>query len=268
MPFTLSHAAAALPVHALSRSRLPLAALMIGSISPDLVFYLPKYVEYDRSHSFTGLFTICLPFGLMLWLFFVRVLERPTLSWLPDAWRLRMSPTPPITWRRLAIAAAAVVLGAATHVVWDSFTHSSTPVVDALPSLRHEAFTLGGVPVRFYFLFQLISSVFGLLVLAAWALLIPRKPELPSTECVAEAHPRVTARDRWFAVLFLGAMSCLFAALNVARYAALSLDAVIFVLLVGGMAGAAIGWTLLAVVVRLRGGTGRRDGITAPTGRR
>jgi hypothetical protein len=253
MPFTISHAAAALPVHALSNSRLPLAALMIGSLSPDLVFYIPRSVEYDLSHSFTGLFTICLPIGLLIWMFFVRVLERPTLAWLPDQWRVRVAPTPAWSVRSLLVAAAAVVLGAATHLIWDSFTHSSTPVVDALPSFRNEVFTVGEFPIRFYYLLQLLSSVFGLVVLAVWALRIPRKPRLPDSECVPAMMPRPGYRDRWFALAFVGAMSVAVALLNLARYGALApVDVMVFALLVGGMAGAAVGWTFMAVIIRLR----------------
>ncbi|MEE2045837.1 DUF4184 family protein, partial [Nocardiopsis tropica] len=38
MPFTLSHVAAVLP---LARTRLPPAALVVGSVVPDLPYYLP-----------------------------------------------------------------------------------------------------------------------------------------------------------------------------------------------------------------------------------
>jgi hypothetical protein len=262
MPFTISHAAAALPVHALGRSRLPLAALMIGSVTPDLVFYIPRYVEYDNSHSLSGVFTFCMPLGLLVWWFFIRVLERPTLSWLPEAWRTRIAPTPRPDLRAWLWAALAVVLGAITHLIWDSFTHSETPVVNALPAFRNQVFSAGGVPVRLYFLLQVLSSVFGLVVLAGWALRIPRKPRVPLAVEVAEALPRPSNRDRFVAVGFIAAMACAVAALNFYRYAHLPAGAIMFVVLVGGMAGAAIGWTLVALSIRLRA-----QDITAPSGR-
>jgi hypothetical protein len=261
MPFTISHAAAALPVHALGRSRLPLAALMIGSVTPDLVFYIPRYVEYDNSHSLSGVFTFCLPLGLLMWWFFIRVLERPTISWLPEAWRTRIEPTPKPGLRAWPWAALAVVLGALTHVVWDSFTHSETPLVDALPALRNEV-ALGGVPVPLYFVLQVLSSVFGLVVLAGWALRIPRKPRILASVEVAEAQPPPSNRDRFVAVAFIGAIACAVAALNLFRYSHLPAGAIVFVVLVGGMAGAAIGWTIVALSIRLRA-----QGVTSPSGR-
>ena len=252
MPFTISHAAAAFPVHALGRSRLPLAALMIGSTTPDLVFYIPRYVEYDDSHSLSGVFTFCLPLGLLMWWFFIRILERPTISWLPEAWRTRITPTPRPDLRTWCWAALAVVLGAITHLVWDSFTHSQTPVVDALPAFRDAVFSAGGMPVRFYFLLQILSSVFGLVVLAGWALRIPRKPRVPASVEVPETQPAPSNRDRIVAVGFIAAMACVVAALNLFRYSHLPVGAILFVVLVGGMAGAAIGWTIVALTIRLR----------------
>ena len=44
MPFTGSHAAAVLPF---ARSRLPASALVIGSVAPDLPYYLPKKTSTD-----------------------------------------------------------------------------------------------------------------------------------------------------------------------------------------------------------------------------
>jgi hypothetical protein len=263
MPFTISHAAAAFAVHALGRSRLPLAAIMVGSTTPDLVFYVPQFAEYDNSHSLSGAVTFCMPLGLLIWWFFIRVLERPTMSWLPEAWRTRITPTPRPDLRAWCWAALAVVLGAITHLVWDSFTHSATPVVDALPAFRNEVFTAGGMPVRFYFLLQILSSVFGLAVLAIWALRIPRQPQVPASVEVAEAMPRPSNRDRLLAVGFIAAMSCFAAALNYFRYSHLPAGAILFVVLVGGMAGAAIGWTSVALSIRLRS-----QAVTEPSGRR
>lgn len=225
---------------------------MIGSITPDLVFYIPRFAEYDNSHSLSGVFTFCMPLGLLVWWFFIRVLERPTISWLPEAWRTRIAPTPKPEGLAWLGAALAVVLGAITHLVWDSFTHSATPLVDALPAFRNEVFVAGGMSVRIYFLLQILSSVFGLLVLAVWALRITRKPRVPASIEVAEARPRPSNRDRVAAVGFIAAMACAVAALNFFRYSHLPVSAIMFVVLVGGMAGAAIGWTIVALTIRLR----------------
>ena len=106
--------------------------------------------------------------------------------------------------------------------------------------------------MRFYFLLQILSSVFGLVVLAGWALRIPRKPRVPASVEVPETQPAPSNRDRIVAVGFIAAMACVVAALNLFRYSHLPVGAILFVVLVGGMAGAAIGWTIVALTIRLR----------------
>src|SRR5688572_18923373 len=123
MPFTVSHAAAALPLQALGNFRLPLAALMVGSLSPDFAYFVPDPWSDFQSHTLRGVFTFCLPAGLVAWLFFVCVLERRTLAFLPDAWRCRMAPSAKLSPRSLVLAAVGVVMGAFTHLAWDAFTH-------------------------------------------------------------------------------------------------------------------------------------------------
>ena len=168
MPFTLSHAAAVLPLYALSKSRLPLSALVIGSLAPDFAYFTPRDLG-PATHSIAGLFWFCWPAGLVAWLVFVRLLERPTIALLPDAWRAQVSPfDESITASVLARVSIALVLGAATHIVWDSFTHAS-PVVAAMPALRAVVLQINSSPVRVYDILQHLSTIVGFLVLAFWA---------------------------------------------------------------------------------------------------
>jgi hypothetical protein len=252
MPFTISHAAAALPVGALSKSRLPLAALMIGSMSPDFAYLLP--VEYSRleTHSLVGLFSFCLPLGLAIWLCFVTLLERPTLAFLPDAWRTRI-PRTVLSAREMVMAAIAVVVGALTHLVWDAFTHSSTPVVEAFPGFRDNFLDIGSLRIPVYYVLQIASSVFGLVVLGHWALNIRRRPQLPRDERVAALTPAVNDFERFLAVMFVGAAACAVGFFRVSLFGAdLPRSAKLFYLLTGGMTGAAVAWIALAIALRFR----------------
>ena len=164
MPFTISHAAAVLP---LQKTRLPLAALMIGSMSPDFAYFLPGEPLRELTHSIAGIFWFCWPVSFALWFLFVRVLEQPTLALLPDRWHARFAPSDrELSLKTFALASAAVVLGAATHILWDSFTHRGTAVVDALPALHAVAFHVHGWRIRWFMVLQHLSSVFGLLALS------------------------------------------------------------------------------------------------------
>src|SRR3954462_8835891 len=66
MPITPAHAAAAWPLHAAWR-RLPLAALVIGTLSPDLEYVLRLEPRGKFGHSPAGLVVFCLPVTLLVW---------------------------------------------------------------------------------------------------------------------------------------------------------------------------------------------------------
>ena len=142
MPFTVSHAAAVLPLHRLSKGRLPLAAMMIGSMSPDFAYFLPMGLGRGSTHDLEGLFLFCWPVGLAVWLLYVRLLERATIELLPLAWRERVSRSDSeLSIRSLALVSLGVILGAITHIAWDSFTHANTIMTDTFPALSAELFT-------------------------------------------------------------------------------------------------------------------------------
>jgi hypothetical protein len=176
MPFTISHAAAVLPFRKLTR--LPLAALAIGSMSPDFsYFFAHDDMERLATHSIPGLFWFCLPVSLVVWFLYVRLLESPTMALLPESWAARITPSlSELTLPRLTIVSAAILLGALTHLVWDSFTHIHSPVVNAVPGLRVVVFEWHGRPIRVFRLLQHLSSIMGLLILAFWAWLRVRAP--------------------------------------------------------------------------------------------
>ena len=109
MPFTVSHAAAALPVRLFSR-RLPLAALMVGSMAPDFAFFVPFAPYRSSTHSIPGLFWFCLPVGFVVWAVVVRWMEHPTMALLPDAWREKLTPTGAFTAPLFGLAAAWLAL--------------------------------------------------------------------------------------------------------------------------------------------------------------
>ena len=68
MPFTVSHIAAALPFR---HAPLIPAAVVVGTMAPDIPYYVPLFVPQDLSHSLLGLVTIDLALalvGVLAWL--------------------------------------------------------------------------------------------------------------------------------------------------------------------------------------------------------
>jgi len=247
MPFTISHAAAVLPLRGVGKFRLPLAAMMIGSMSPDFAYFLPGETDRVDSHSIAGLFWFCWPLSLALWLLFVRVLEQPTMALLPENWRARFEPSNrELSLRTLALASVAVILGAVTHLVWDSFTHRGTAVVEALPGLHAVAFHYNGWRIRWFVVLQHLSSIFGMLVLAIWAWRLPPIHSVPRSLPPVSHATRLSAA----AVLIVASLG-----LAITSYL-LNSDAWfarrLFHFAIGGMTGWVIAWCVIALWMNSR----------------
>src|SRR3954463_9440997 len=127
MPLTLTHVLAVVPIASVKRQPMPFSALVVGSMIPDMPMFVPEHVgsTYQTAHSIPGLFTVCLPLGLMWFLAFHTVMKRPLFALLPEGVQRRCAF---LARERLEAslwmifwAGLAVVIGAATHVLWDSF---------------------------------------------------------------------------------------------------------------------------------------------------
>lgn len=169
MPFTFSHPAAAVP---LARFRLPLSALVVGSMSPDFLYFLAFTTQPKFGHTVPGLFLFCLPAGLaVLWLYH-RVLKRPALDMLPAGLRARLAPASGAfsfrPHRRLAAIAAAILVGAVTHIVWDGFTSPDAFGVRLFPALAEPALVIDQWVIHGNRVVQHISTLVGGLLLAFW----------------------------------------------------------------------------------------------------
>jgi len=168
MPFTASHAAIVLPF---LRTPLLPAALVVGSMAPDLPYFVPFDTHRELTHTLLGVVTIDLGIGLFVLALWWSLLRAPVLDLAPTWLSERMPRRTPRT-NKVAFAAlvvASLVIGSVTHLVWDSFTHPGE-VVDALPLLD----TQFGPLVAHKWL-QHTSSLVGLAALAIWTTLWVRR---------------------------------------------------------------------------------------------
>jgi hypothetical protein len=201
MPFTLSHPAAALPF---LRTPLIPAALVVGTMAPDIPYYVPLFVPRDLTHSLLGLVTVDLALGVigvLLWWFLLR---EPILDLLPRVIGSRIPAAGRLAWRppgwgwplTVAVLLLSVLVGGATHLLWDSFTHPGW-VADHLAVLRVQ---LGPLLVEKWL--QHASTVAGLLILTIWAVIRLRAaaPD-PDRSCRVRTRWRVAA---WATVVIAG----------------------------------------------------------------
>jgi hypothetical protein len=165
VPFTPSHAAAVLPFVG---TALPASALVIGSVAPDLPYYLPVDLPWD-THTASAVVTVDLLLGGLAWVVWHALLAEPALAWAPGALRARLADVPLGLARRvrsareLLLTALALVVGAATHVLWDEFTHAGRWGTEHLPALARDWGPLPG-----YRWLQYASGVLGAAVLILW----------------------------------------------------------------------------------------------------
>jgi hypothetical protein len=242
MPFTISHAAAVLPLHRSSKHPLPLTALMIGSMAPDFGYFFSHEASRQLTHSLSGLFMFALPVGLFVWLFYVAILEKATITLLSDRWHTRFAHTDAITTSLVARASIAIVLGAATHLLWDAFTHRGTFVTRAFPTMLGPTPGIGWMPI-YHFLHGL-SSVVGLLLLAAWARALHRKP----SRSLIRPY-QISERARIGALWFLALASAADGAWHWFPYANGSYNEQFFSAAVGTLSGFFIAWCCIAVAL-------------------
>ncbi|MEU9895313.1 DUF4184 family protein [Streptomyces phaeochromogenes] len=173
MPFTLSHPAAVLPL--MRRPFVP-AALVAGAVAPDVPYFLARLgvsetspqdwygplLNATETHSFDAGLLVGLPLAVGLVAAY-RMLRAPVTALLPSGLGLPESERVPglraraghVMW--LLVSA---LIGIASHLAWDSFTHGDGFLVTHVEALRASA--LGGLTVAR--LLQYVSTVFGLAV--------------------------------------------------------------------------------------------------------
>jgi len=245
MPFTLSHAAAILPLHRFSHHKLPLTALMVGSMAPDFGYFFSHEASRALTHSFAGLFLFSLPVGMCVWLFYVAVLEKATITLLSDRWHTRFAHTDAITPSLIARAAIAIILGAITHLLWDSFTHRGTFATTAVPALLGPTPGFSWLPI--YHLLHGLSSVVGLVILVIWARGLHRQP----AKSLIRPY-KISERARVGALWFLMAVTVFIGVLDWLPYARRQYDAQLFSAAVGSLSGFFIAWCCIAIALWIR----------------
>src|SRR4051794_35377528 len=165
-----------------------MVGLVAGSVAPDVPLILPMPYGYDQAHSALGIVSVDVLAGVtiaLLWAFLVR---DPAVEAGPAWVRDRVDVTGTLGVRQLSLLPAAVLLGAATHVLWDEFTHQGRWGAAHIPWLAETHIGHAG-----YHWAQAGSSAAGLaIVIVAGALTVARRAPRPNSA-------RVPTLGRWLA---------------------------------------------------------------------
>jgi hypothetical protein len=144
VPYPFAHPVAVLPlVRPMGRFAVP-SALVIGSVVPDLWYFVPFASRAD-SHSAAALFWFCLPVGFAAYAMFHLLLKHPLIALLPHAVSCRLGSftsraLPAVPWHAVILS---LLTGALTHIVWDALTHSNDHAIVGHNWLQHSNTALG-----------------------------------------------------------------------------------------------------------------------------
>lgn len=235
MPLTLAHPAAVLP---LRRLRLPMSALVVGSMIPDLPLFIRWPGGYRLSHDWVGVVTVDLAGALVLLWTWNFVLRDALVDLAPGFVRDRLADRRRLGSREWMLAPAAAVLGSVTHLVWDAFTHRNRWGVASVDWLQADLGPLAG-----YQWAQYTSGVVGLVVVLAASV-----SYVLSRAARSDVRPRVLPGASMLLVFGVAAAYATVAGL--ARWSR-GLHAVAFHAAVGGIAALAVGTALTCLLWQL-----------------
>lgn len=156
MPFTPAHAIVAKPLAKVVPG-VSGAAIAAGSMAPDLEFFWHLESHRTIGHLWPGALTLSFPLGALALLFWHVYLRPGVIALLPKPLEGAITPQRLGTGDILP-SVAGLLIGVATHIVWDLFTHGESYGAQLVGLSDAAANAL-----------QLFSSVAGVAVLAVWS---------------------------------------------------------------------------------------------------
>jgi hypothetical protein len=179
MPFTLAHPAIVLPLGLLPKKWISMTALIVGSIMPDVESFLRTYSEKELTHSWTGFFYFGLPFGILLTFIFHNIVRNPFVTNLPGFLQQRFFAFTKFNWnqhffKNWYIIIISLVIGGASHFLWDSFSEWNGWFIRLFPVLDDNIEMPDGSLWEIPYLIQYINTVIGILIIIIVIAKLPR----------------------------------------------------------------------------------------------
>jgi hypothetical protein len=186
MPFTVSHAALILPFTYLPKRYYSLTGLVAGCMAPDFEYFIRMDTNSEFSHTIAGICWFNLPISILMALIFHQLVKHSLIHNLPKPLFKRFSQFLDFHWvdhfkMNWAMISISVMIGAATHIFWDSFTHHHGYFVRQIPSLN-DYIILFGFQFPVFNLLQHVSTLVGGTFLLGAVYLMPTILTMPQTK--------------------------------------------------------------------------------------
>lgn len=181
MPFTFAHPLAVVPF--LKRKYFSATGLLVGSIAPDFESFMRMRSYSEHSHTIVGIFYFDLPLGFLLAWLFHQIIKDVLLENSPSFVRQRLLPLRQVDFnaylqQNFLIFTYSVIVGSATHILWDSFTHGGAFMSSLIPYVNETVVPFRGARYPMWYTLQHISSAIGLLGVIGYFLY--QKPQVCS----------------------------------------------------------------------------------------
>lgn len=197
MPFTFSHPAIVLPLKYLPKQWFSFTGLIIGSMIPDFEYFIRMKVQSNYSHTIAGIFWFDLPLALLLSFVFHNIVKNQLFENLPNCIKSRFLPFTTFNWntyfkQNWIVVIISILIGTASHLFWDSFTHDHGYFVNQIPKLK-ESVLIFDTKVPLLKLAQHSSSLIGGAVILFSILKLPKTNILKNS----------INKNYWFLILLL-----------------------------------------------------------------
>ena len=178
MPFTFSHPAIILPLKYLPRKWFSLTGLIIGSLTPDFEYFIRMKVQSNYSHTVYGMFWFDLPLTILLSFIFHNIIRDDLFKNLPNNIQSRILAYTEFNWnnyfkRNWVVIIISTLIGIASHLFWDGFTHDHGYFVNNISVLRNSIFLFDkDIPVLK--IAQHLSTLTGGIIIMITILKLPK----------------------------------------------------------------------------------------------
>ncbi len=186
MPFIFAHPAAILPFSYLPKKYVSFTGLVVGSMIPDLEYFLRFSATSYFSHTWAGLFWFDLPAALIMCFVFHNLVRNELILHLPRPLLLRCVHCLSFNWnawfrKNWFVIIFCIMIGTATHLIWDYLTHETTSSIEQTNYIQNKTIPYKDTVV--YYLYWGLNSVIGVALLAGafWKMPHPGKWQIVSS---------------------------------------------------------------------------------------
>lgn len=165
MPFTFSHPAITLPF----KRWFSTTGLVVGSMSPDFEYFLKMNLENQHGHTFAGIFYFDLMISLVLCFLYHNIIRDALIRNLPSFLNSRFNYVIDFSWndyfrKNWFLIMLSIIIGAFSHIFWDSFTHDTGFFVEKIPFLQ-EVLKVGSFRIPVFKILQHGSTFVGAMII-------------------------------------------------------------------------------------------------------